>query len=345
MRVVFFHRKPHAFHFSIEKVFAGIKDELSKKKDLSVESAVLPHFSRGILPRMKSALWSRRRQGDINHITGDVHFIALCLDSRRTILTIHDLNFLDHPNKIARLILRFFWLVLPLRNVIFLTVISQATKVDLLSRISFPPDRIRVIPNYRNELLAFTPRTFNQEKPVLLQIGTKANKNLPRLIEALRGIPCKLMVVGNNDLELEGQLTANRIDYQWTGRLSDAQLIDLFVSCDMLVYVSTSEGFGLPILEAQSLGRVVVTSHISSMPEVAGDGACLVDPYDVKSIRDGIRKVISDPAYRELLIAKGLENIERFSLSRVADMYYALYQEVCRENSQSRAKSERAVQR
>ena len=96
-------------------------------------------------------------------------------------------------------------------------------------------------------------------------------------------------------------------------------------SGDLLVFVSTYEGFGLPILEAQATGRPVITSNVLSMPEVAGDSACLVDPFDVSSIRKGILKVINDPAYREKLIKRGFENVKRFQPDKIAEQYADIY--------------------
>jgi glycosyltransferase involved in cell wall biosynthesis len=84
----------------------------------------------------------------------------------------------------------------------------------------------------------------------------------------------------------------------------------------------------MPIIEAQWVERPVVTSNCSSMPEVAGDSACLVNPYDVKSIRCGLRRVIEDVAYRESLIERGRKNRERFSLNAVARQYLSLYEQL-----------------
>ncbi len=86
----------------------------------------------------------------------------------------------------------------------------------------------------------------------------------------------------------------------------------------MLVFVSTYEGFGLPILEAQAMGRPVVTSNIMSMPEVAGDGACLVDPCDVTILHQVLLRVINDSSYRNTLVRNGFENVKRFRSKKIA---------------------------
>ena len=98
--------------------------------------------------------------------------------------------------------------------------------------------------------------------------------------------------------------------------------------CDMVIFVSLIEGFGLPIIEAQATGRPVVTSNISAMPETAGDGACLVDPYNIKDIRKGVLKVINDTDYRNSLINHGIKNVNRFLPEVIAAYYLTLYKRV-----------------
>lgn len=101
-----------------------------------------------------------------------------------------------------------------------------------------------------------------------------------------------------------------------------------YAASDLLLFASTLEGFGMPILEAQTVGRPVVTSNLSSMPWVAGDAAVLVDPYSVESIRQGVRQVIGDRALRERLIQKGFENVRRFDAEYVAQEYVRIYEAV-----------------
>lgn len=326
MKVVFLQRKAYPDQFSIEKVFDGIKNSLPK--EVNVVTAVLPYFSKGFFPRLRSFFWSRQQQGDVNHITGDIHFIAMALKKKKTILTIHDIYFLDHPNLIARTILKIFWLTLPVRHSAFITVISQATKKDLLSRITISENKIRVIPDFLPEGFLPSPFHFNKERPTILQIGTKSNKNVLRLVEAIQGIPCHLVIVGAKNEMIKKQLAEKKISFTWHNRIPDSQLKEEYRKCDLLAFVSTMEGFGLPILEAQATGRPVITSSVSAMPEVAGTGACLVDPMNSKAIRQGILKIIEDDQYREQLIVHGFQNVKQYEQKRIAEMYYSLYKEV-----------------
>jgi glycosyltransferase involved in cell wall biosynthesis len=172
------------------------------------------------------------------------------------------------------------------------------------------------------------PYRFNKEKPTLLQIGTNENKNISRLIEAIEGLSCKLIIVGQPKEHLLKMLKFYSIAHEWRTNLSAQELINEYVKCDIVSFVSTLEGFGLPIVEAQAIGRPVLTSNCSSMPEVAGAGACLVNPYEVQDIRNGIRKIMNDDTYREQLITIGFENVKRFELESICKMYINIYKEI-----------------
>src|ERR1039457_1051746 len=138
------------------------------------------------------------------------------------------------------------------------------------------------------------------------------NKNICRVAEALQRIPCRLDIIGRLTERQREVLEFNRIQYTEQWDLSDQQVIEKYRQCDLVVFASIYEGFGMPIVEANATGRPVVTSNIGSMPEVAGTAACLVDPFDCASIREGILRVIEDADYRNNLVAQGYENAKRF---------------------------------
>ena len=329
MRVVHFQRKPvSVMYFSIENYFDAVRKEM-ETMDFEVEVAVCSHISQGLLPRLKNVLEARKRQKDINHITGDVHYLNLLFDTRKTILTIHDCIFLKHPNKLARAVLKLFWLTLPARKSAYITCVSEATKKELLGHITFPSEKVLVIPTVVNEkLFHFSDKSFNKESPSILFIGTTPNKNMELTAKALKGISCTLEIIGKLSEAQKVVLVENKISYRNEVAISNERMVEKYQECDFLLFPSTYEGFGMPILEAQLTGRVVVTSNCSSIPEVAGDSACLVNPFEIESIRNGVIRIIQDKNYRTELIEKGKENVKRYSTKQVAKQYAELYQNV-----------------
>jgi glycosyltransferase involved in cell wall biosynthesis len=118
------------------------------------------------------------------------------------------------------------------------------------------------------------------------------------------------------------------LEYSNVVNISDKELIKEYKNCDLVIFASTYEGFGLPIVEAQATGRAVITSNVCSMPEVAGNAACLVDPLDPMKIRAGILKVIHNSKYRNDIVKKGLKNVSRFRAKKIAYQYASLYKEI-----------------
>ena len=126
------------------------------------------------------------------------------------------------------------------------------------------------------------------------------------------------------------------IDYENHVDLTEEGVVDQYVLADLVLFASTYEGFGQPIVEANAVGRAVVTSNVFSMPEVAGDAAALVDPTSVDSIRREVLRVIDDSGYRAALIEAGFRNVERFRTGIIAGRYASLYRQVAAASHRGR---------
>jgi len=326
MTVTHFQRRPQSGQVSVERVFAAVRAKMPS--DIKCRVFVSRFVSRGLRRRVYNMLEAVCQQGDVNHITGDVHFLTLLLRKSRTLLTIHDCASLERLKGVRRAILRWFWYSLPIARSAVVAVISESAKAELMRHVDCPVDKVRVISSCISEEFTAEPKAFNAACPQILQVGTGANKNLLRVAEALSGISCEWQIVGNLTREQEAVLRSFNLKYRALGVLDEPGVRAAYGACDMLVFASTYEGFGLPILEANAVGRPMVTSNILSMPEVAGDAACLVDPFDPLSIRAGILRVINDADYRSQLVANGFQNVARFSAEKVARQYAEIYREL-----------------
>ncbi len=327
LRVHYFQRRrrPNA-NFSLEFIFDDVRKRLRSEVDARVVTA--PCYSNGFSRRVAIAAHAAVQQGEINHITGDITFVAIPLRKERTVLTMLDCGSVLHARGLKRLLLQKVWLELPVAGSAVVTTISQQAKAEIVALTGCDPAKVIVIPVAISQQFQFTPREFNQERPRILALGTAPNKNLERLIAAIDGLACTLVIIGQLPQEHRDALVQRQIQFENYYNLSSEAVIEQYHRSDLVSFVSTYEGFGMPILEAQAVGRPVITSNLSSMPEVAGDAACLVNPLDVASIRSGLLRVIEDAPYREQLVVRGRENVKRFDPERIARQYLEVYQKL-----------------
>ena len=331
LKVTHFARRPTSGAFSIERVFADVRSAMPAHVRITEQRNA--HLSRGILARLCDAWRARRHVADVNHVTGDVHYLAYFLPKARTVLTVHDTVMVDRARGLKRTLLWFFWFWLPARRVRWMTTISEETKRRLLGMISFDPDRVVVIPNPVSSDFAPSPLSPRKGEFRLLHIGTKANKNLERLIPALAGLDVELTVLGPMTERQKALIAEHRISCRALQGLDDDGLRAEYARAEALVFVSLDEGFGLPIVEAQASGRPVITSDRPPMSEVAGDGALLVDPEDAAAIRAAVTRLAADSDLRRDLADRGVRNAERYSARTIACAYADLYARVAGEKA------------
>jgi glycosyltransferase involved in cell wall biosynthesis len=328
VRVVQLQRRSFVGHYSMERVFAEIRGALPGWLD--VELRVTSHYNKGLLPRVRTMLESRRQQGEVTHVTGDINYAAILLRRRTTVLTVHDTEFLDRAGGAKRFLYTWLWLRLPVWRAGLVTVPSEATRQAVLRLVRTNPDHIRVVPNPVADDFTADPGRPVQAPPVVLLVGTRPNKNIERAAAALRGLGCRIVVVGDLSPSQQAAFIGAGLDFEVRSGLSEAEIRQAYRDSDLLLFPSTKEGFGIPVLEAQATGRPVVTSDRPPLPDVAGGAACLVDPLDVASIRAGVQRVLSDETYRADLVRRGLANVPRFGVRAVAARYAAIYDELAR---------------
>jgi glycosyltransferase involved in cell wall biosynthesis len=327
LQITYFQRKAFpSGNFSLEFIFEDVRQRLITDIDAKVK--ILAYYSQGVFPRLYSAIDCFFHQNTVNHVTGDTSYAGILLNPKKTVQTILDCGFLENKTGIKRFVLWFFWLYLPIKRAKKITTISEYVKTDILKNVKCDPDKINVIPVAVSETFKPMPQAFNKTCPKLLQIGTAPNKNILRLIEAIKGLSCELIIIGRLSDEVVNALKTASINYTNVFNLSEEDVYKQYIACDILTFVSTYEGFGMPIIEANCVERAVITSTTTSMPEVADNAACLVNPFSVEDIRAGILKIINDDIYRENLIKNGRINKNRFNADTIAQAYYDVYKGV-----------------
>jgi glycosyltransferase involved in cell wall biosynthesis len=321
MKKILFLRKKIDGQNSIEEIAYSLVNRIH-----GLELALLPEYDNTLLGILKNIKYARKNQGDINHIfyPGGNYLVYFLRGA--AIITWHDVGtLLRSPQILKRILVKIFWIVLPSMAAKRITCVSGYTAAELAGFCPRQKRKIRVIHNPYNEKLVYVPKDFNEAYPAILHIGTVNRKNILRVIAALRNIECKLIIVGNMSGEILSYLQNNGTDYAAYTDISFNKIIELYRICDIVSFPSLYEGFGMPVIEANAVGRVILTSRAASIPEIAGDSVCFVDPNNIQSIRDGFLKIISDGEYRQSLIERGLINAKRFTVENIAYEYERIY--------------------
>ena len=323
----------------------GIEEELGQNFRSVVEDA--PAYS--VREQMTVPIALRREGVDLFHAP---HYVLPPLTPCKSIVTIHDcihLRFPQYlPNRLGYAYARASLWTAAHRSDRVLTV-SEASKRDILRYFRIPPSKIDVIYNAIDERFGETPpedeiarvrERYQLDDPFVLYAGNiKPHKNLERLIESFHTFrrggfeQVKLLIIGD---EISKYATLRRAVHKYKlhkhvrffGFVPDRTLAALYRLAAVFVFPSLYEGFGLPPLEAMASGTPVITSNVSSLPEVVGDAAILIDPYEPDAIADAMRRVLTDAALRESLRTRGLARVREFSWERSIGRVREIYGEV-----------------
>ncbi len=312
---------------SIETLFECIEPYLSLNNDIN--NYFLPH---GHFNKLKNFFRNRKYvkniKADVYHITGEIYVMGLFTPKKKTIITVHDYVNLEIYKGIKKFISWLLWDYLPLKRCKYVACVSKKVYDETIDRFPFCKKKIFCIPNSIDDSFVYKPKDFNIKNVDILVVGTRSNKNLERIIEATRDLNCHLHIIGKLSEEQILLLKNNNSTYVNEYNVSYTRIREIYEECDILCFPSLYEGFGRPIIEANAIGRPVITSNIEPMVEVANGSACLVDPYSVESIRNGILKVCRDENYRKDLINKGLINSNKYKPSEIAKKYNELYEKI-----------------
>jgi glycosyltransferase involved in cell wall biosynthesis len=258
----------------------------------------------------------------------------------RTVMVVHDIAYLHYPQHLPLLVRAYYQFFCPrfFRRADTLLTISNFVKKDLLAHFPLDSDNIQVVYNGCRE--GFKPLRENERAavreqysggvPYFLYWGAlQPRKNIARLIEAFSSFrsrqtsPVRLLIGGRKawktkEAEQAWAASPFQEDIVFTGYLPEMELYRVVAAAHAVVYVSLFEGFGLPLVEAMHAEVPILSSTVTSLPEVAGDAALLVNPSEVEAIAEGMERLWTDPELCAVLVASGRRQRERFSWNQAA---------------------------
>lgn len=348
---------------SLLQAFAAMRLEDEFTVFVSEEGAVLalpeqPNFRKVVCPvqavrrevryAYEQLIFPRLLRGgrfNVLHSLGYVCPLSLPCPS---VVTIPDLNYLTPWHGMSRSKrLALGWFVdKSARHADAIITISEFSKSEIVRHLCVPESKVTTILLGPREASLLPSAAWNEiaaqygiETPYLLAFGSLAgNKNIPRLIRAFARtqseIPQTLLLVGRLtpgpelQAEIEALGVGSRIKI--TGYVPDEVVMPLVGHADLFVFPSLYEGFGLPVLDAQTAGVAVACSSAASLPEVAGDGAEFFDPLSVDEMEQALLRCLRDPARRAALAERGRTNVARFSWARTAEATLACYRQIAK---------------
>ena len=295
-------------------------------------------------------LW--RRQVDVAH---SLHYaLPLISFGTRRVVTFHDMTFFDMPEVHERFKVFYFqhFMRAAMRLADALLFVSHSSRTDCLKRLGQPHGITAVTPLGKSEVfsqllpaerLQQVRETYGLGEHFVLYVGTiEPRKNLPRLVEAFARLAPhfpKLQLVlagamGWLTHELSRTLEAVGLGARVVlpGFIAETDKPALLAACTLFVYPSLYEGFGLPVLEAMASGAPVITSNVSSLPEVAGNAAVLIDPLSTDSLTQAMDELLRSPARQAELRRRGPEQAAHFTWERTASLTARVYADCAGSN-------------
>ena len=267
-----------------------------------------------------------------------------------TITVIHDLAFEHFKDHVGGLVRKYYSYFVPLfaQKTNHLIAVSNFTKQDIVRLYNVPKEKIDIV--YNAPKAVYQPLSIEQKevlkrnitegKEFFVYVGSiHPRKNIVNLLLAFDTFKresksdTKLVLIGRKAWKFDAvEQTLDSLsckqDVIFLGYLPSAEIATITAAAMAMCYVSLFEGFGIPIVEAQQAGTAVITSNVTSMPEVAGDAALLVDPNDVNNIANAMARIFNEKSLRELLIQKGFGNCKRFSWHQSAQHLWAVCEKV-----------------
>lgn len=286
-------------------------------------------------------------KNNVKHVTRqDLAFLLELIDLKKTIVTCHDIipvAYYHTQNPVWKLNAK------GLRKAEKIITVSEFSKNDIIKHIRYPEDKIEIIPPAVDHNLYYQNRNksilkkygIKEDEKVILYVGAEEpRKNIQVLISSFNKLKSKipqikLLKVGTpNYLRVREKLLKQieslnlQKDVIFAGYVPESELAKIYNAVDLFVFPSLYEGFGIPPLEAMACGTPVITSNSSSLPEVVGDAAIIIDPYDANKFAEEMYEVLTEDGLREEMIRKGLDRSKMFSWEKAARKTREIYEQV-----------------
>ena len=321
MKICFIYRKKNKNGQSIENVFNTVTEELNENNSIEII-----YYDNNIFLFIINIL---KTNAQIIHITGDINFLSIFtrILNKKTILTIHDIGHFKNLKGLKKIVYFIFWIQLPILFSNIVTSISKYTINDIDKILLFKKNKIKLVYNPLQKNFKFFPKLFNYTKPIILIVGTAIHKNIEVTINAVKGLNCELLIIGKLSNFQKVQLRTAGIKYINKYNLNDEELLNCYKSSDILSFQSKHEGFGLPIIEAQAVGRLVLCSKYCSIPEIASNGAIYCNADDINDIKEKLNFIFDsqNKHFIDKLIQNGLINVKNFNSKIIANNYLSFY--------------------
>jgi glycosyltransferase involved in cell wall biosynthesis len=311
-------------------------------------------FSRIYVEQVETPRLLRAMKADLYHGLG---FVVPLRAPCPTVVSVMDLSFITQPQTHKRFNRAYLsWLCREsCRRAARVIAISEWTKRDVVQHFGIPPEQVDVTPlgvdhdHFKpaspSALAAFKAQHGIGERAIIYLGSIEPRKNLTRLIEAFAILNSQFSI-RNSQLFIAGSLAwhydevLSRIEalglagqVKLLGRVSDDDLPKWYSACAVMAYPSLYEGFGLPPLEAMACGAPVVTSNVTSLPEVVGDAGIMVEPTEAQALAAALNRVLCDDALRAEMRAKSLARAAQFTWARTAELTMESYRKVMAERS------------
>lgn len=320
-KLLFIFRDPRRRGHSVEELYQGIMPLLRNK------FLVSSYAFNDALGWQRNLRNIRDINPDIIHVTSDMYQYLPMMPGKK-FMTLHDLGYFKGLQGWKKQAYKLFWLYMPVSRSEKVVSVSKYTKDEFLKVFGKKlTGKLKVIHNPVPELFDFTPKEFPSERPVILHVGTGTHKNLPTLIRALNDLPVTLHIVGKVQETDRRLLEEVNLTFQIFENLSYTEVLSRYKEADIISFISLHEGFGMPVIEGQAVGRPVITSSLCSLPEVGGEGALYInDPLNETEIRNAFTRMIEDKELRKDMVDKGLENVKRFAKQNIVNQYIEMYE-------------------